>query len=149
MNELRQKQAILRKQFAAFMDTARAIMIQLETNAKESTSSSACLLPQILLIQTLVAKDFNVPITVMSARIRTNKYVTPRHVAMMFARELTEHTLEDIGASFLRDHSAIVHAINATTRRIETEPMFAEKVKVLRANCQLALMENAMPQIVA
>jgi chromosomal replication initiator protein len=34
----------------------------------------------------------------------------PRQVAMALARELTEHSLPDIGQAFEKDHTTVLHA---------------------------------------
>ena len=46
---------------------------------------------------------------------RARDIVLPRQVAMYLTRELTGHSLPEIGQYFGRDHSTVMHAINKVT----------------------------------
>ncbi len=57
-----------------------------------------------------VSKYYNIRETdLMSAR-RTRSLARPRQIAMALAKELTQHSLPEIGQSFGKDHTTVLHA---------------------------------------
>ncbi|MEA3560591.1 MAG: chromosomal replication initiator protein DnaA, partial [Candidatus Omnitrophota bacterium] len=67
----------------------------------------------IELIQKKVAEYFDVRISDMRAKKRSRVVVYPRQIAMYLVRELTEHSLPEIGEFFGgRDHTTILYAYN-------------------------------------
>jgi chromosomal replication initiator protein len=62
-------------------------------------------------IQKTVAEYFNIRISDLSAKSRSRQVARPRQIAMSMAKELTEHSLPEIGNSFGgRDHTTVLHA---------------------------------------
>jgi len=67
-------------------------------------------------IQKMVADYYNIRIGDMHSKRRTRSVARPRQVAMALAKELTNHSLPEIGDAFGgRDHTTVLHAC----RRIE------------------------------
>jgi chromosomal replication initiator protein len=63
------------------------------------------------LIQSKAADYFDLHILDMKKKNRSKNVALPRQIAMYLARELTKHSLPEIGDSFGgRDHSTIIHA---------------------------------------
>jgi len=59
----------------------------------------------------VVIKHFNVRLSDLQSKGRSRSIVFPRQVAMYLARELTQHSLEEIGGYFGgRDHTTVLHA---------------------------------------
>ena len=63
------------------------------------------------LIQAKTADYFDLHILDMKKKNRSKNVALPRQIAMYLARELTRHSLPEIGETFGgRDHSTIIHA---------------------------------------
>ncbi|HKY90620.1 MAG TPA: chromosomal replication initiator protein DnaA [Nevskiaceae bacterium] len=61
-------------------------------------------------IMSTVAKYYNIPLKDLRSPRRSRMLARPRQVAMALARELTEHSLPDIGQAFEKDHTTVLHA---------------------------------------
>jgi len=82
----------------------------------------------IELIQKKVADYFDIKPADMKTKKRTRQVSYPRHVAMYLTREMTGHTLPEIGEYFGgRDHSTVIHACD----KIETDSKKSPNVKNL------------------
>ena len=67
----------------------------------------------IPLIQKQTAEFFNLKPGLLLSKKRTKNIVTARHIAMYLSRELTDHSLPEIGNSFGgKDHSTVIHSCN-------------------------------------
>ncbi len=53
---------------------------------------------------------------------RMREVVVPRQIAMYLIRDLTSHSLPEIGTFFDRDHSTVMHAIAKVTENVEKDP---------------------------
>ncbi|GAH19307.1 unnamed protein product, partial [marine sediment metagenome] len=74
------------------------------------------------LIQRRVAEYFDIRMSDMRAKKRTQAVVFPRQIAMYLVRDLTEHSLPEIGEYFGgRDHTTILHAYNKIKDRLEKD----------------------------
>ena len=72
--------------------------------------------PTVAAIQEEVARYYMLPTIEMRSQRRARRVARPRQIAMYLCRELTEHSLPNIGRLFGgRDHSTVMHAI----RKIE------------------------------
>ena len=67
---------------------------------------------------------------------RARDIVIPRQVAQYLIRELTEHSLPEIGQFFGRDHSTVMHGINKITEQMGKDPELAATVNTLRSRIQ-------------
>ena len=62
-------------------------------------------------IQKTVAQYFKIRLADLNSKRRTRTITRPRHLAMALAKELTNHSLPEIGDSFGgRDHTTVLHA---------------------------------------
>ena len=62
-------------------------------------------------IQRLVAEYYKIKVSDLLSKSRKQSVTRPRHVAMALSRELTNHSLPEIGAAFGgRDHSTVLNA---------------------------------------
>ncbi len=62
-------------------------------------------------IQKVVAEYFNIRVSDLLSRRKTRSVVRPRQIAMALAKELTSHSLPEIGTAFGgRDHTTVLHA---------------------------------------
>ena len=72
-------------------------------------------------IQKTVANYYKIRVGDLSAETRTRSIVRPRQLSMALARELTNHSLPEIGDSFGgRDHTTVLHACHKIEELKET-----------------------------
>lgn len=63
-------------------------------------------------IQKVVAGYYKIRVTELLSAKRTRSLARPRQIAMALAKELTKHSLPEIGSAFGgRDHSTVIHAV--------------------------------------
>ena len=75
------------------------------------------------LIQEAVADYFSLDVSALSSKRRTAAITYPRHIAMYLCKELTERTLDEIGANFGgKDHSTVINACRNIERKIIEDP---------------------------
>ena len=78
-------------------------------------------------IQRIVARQYNVSRSDLLSSRRTANVVRPRQVAMALARELTNHSLPEIGDAFGgRDHTTVMHACDRVKDLREMERRASE-----------------------
>ncbi|GAA5514319.1 chromosomal replication initiator protein DnaA [Deinococcus carri] len=82
------------------------------------------------------AGHFGLPPEVIRGAGRARDVVVPRQVAMYLIRELTEHSLPEIGQFFGRDHSTVMHAVSKVTEQMGKEPELTASVDALRRQLQ-------------
>ena len=83
-------------------------------------------------IQQLVALSFGIDPRCMKIRSTDEEHAWPRQVAMYLTRELTDHSLQRIGASFNRHHTTVLHAIRAVEQRMRSDRFARLDVAALR-----------------
>ena len=86
-------------------------------------------------IQKTVADYYQLRVADLLSKKRTRSLARPRQVAMSLAKELTEHSLPEIGDSFGgRDHTTVLHACRLIKELIATDGRMREDWdKLLRA----------------
>ncbi|MCX5657251.1 MAG: chromosomal replication initiator protein DnaA [Candidatus Omnitrophica bacterium] len=73
-------------------------------------------------IQKKIADHFNIRFLDMRTKKRNQTVVFPRQLAMYLSRELTGHSLSEIGMYFGgKDHTTILHACNKITKDMEKQ----------------------------
>jgi len=78
-------------------------------------------------IQKVVADYFQLRVSDLHSPRRTQSLVRPRQMAMALARELTEHSLPEIGEAFGgRDHTTVMHACKEVKKRVGGDPKTRE-----------------------
>ena len=61
-------------------------------------------------IKRQVSTYFNIRVADLSSPRRTRSLARPRQIAMALAKELTQHSLPEIGHGFGKDHTTVLHA---------------------------------------
>ncbi|ARB43980.1 chromosomal replication initiator protein DnaA [Alloalcanivorax xenomutans] len=78
-------------------------------------------------IQRTVAEYYKIKIPDLHSPRRTRSVARPRQIAMALSKELTSHSLPEIGASFGgRDHTTVLHACRKVNELRETSPEIEE-----------------------
>ncbi|MHC5089096.1 MAG: helix-turn-helix domain-containing protein, partial [Planctomycetota bacterium] len=79
-----------------------------------------------------VSDHFDVRITDIQSKKRSQSIALPRQVCMYLARNLTRHSLEEIGGHLGgRDHSTVVHACSKIEQMYREEADFRDQVDFL------------------
>ncbi len=82
--------------------------------------------PSMENILTLVTEHYGVKLSDLQSKKRTNAIAYPRQVAMYLARQITRHSLEEIGGFFGgRDHSTVIHAVEKMEELRRSDPSTA------------------------
>jgi chromosomal replication initiator protein len=85
-----------------------------------ATHAQAITIPNI---QKITAEYFNVRLQDLLSKRRVRSLARPRQIAMTLSKELTEHSLPEIGEAFGgRDHTTVMHACKTIRKFIETDP---------------------------
>jgi chromosomal replication initiator protein len=83
-------------------------------------------------IQKTAAEYFKIRVSELLSKKRTRSIARPRQVAMALAKELTNHSLPEIGEAFGgRDHTTVLHACRKVAELKETDPRIAEDYRNL------------------
>lgn len=83
-------------------------------------------------IKKVVAQYYNIRVTEMDSQRRTRSIARPRQVAMALSKELTNHSLPEIGDEFGgRDHTTVLHAQRKIAELCESDPKLEEDYRIL------------------
>lgn len=83
-------------------------------------------------IQETVAEYYKIRLSDLSAKGRSRSIVRPRQMAMMLAKELTNHSLPEIGEAFGgRDHTTVIHACKKIIALRATDNLIHEDHRIL------------------
>jgi chromosomal replication initiator protein len=78
-------------------------------------------------IQKTVAEYFKIRVADLLSKRRNRSIARPRQIAMALAKELTTHSLPEIGDGFGgRDHTTVLHACRRVKSLRDTETRVAE-----------------------
>ena len=131
-SNVRELEGALKRVIASAHFTGRSIDIEL---IRESLKDLLALQDkQISLdnIQRTVAEYYKIKVSDMMSKRRSRSVARPRQVAMSLAKELTNHSLPEIGDSFGgRDHTTVLHACRKIKELEETDADIREDCKNL------------------
>ncbi len=83
-------------------------------------------------IQRVVAEYYKIKVSDLHSKRRTRSVARPRQVAMALSKELTNHSLPEIGNSFGgRDHTTVLHACRKVAELRESDTDIREDYKNL------------------
>lgn len=110
-SNVRDLEGALRRLLANAQFTGRGITIEFTKEALHDLISLQDKLINIESIQKTVADYFKIRITDLLSKSRAQTVTRPRQIAMTLARELTDHSLTEVGEAFGgRDHSTVINA---------------------------------------
>jgi chromosomal replication initiator protein len=110
-SNVRELEGALRRVLATARFTSRPITVELARTALKDLLAVQQKLITIENIQRMVANYFRIRPADLSSKSRSRSITRPRQIAMALAKELTRHSLPEIGAAFGgRDHSTVLHA---------------------------------------
>jgi chromosomal replication initiator protein len=86
------------------------------------------------MIQKRVADHYQIRHSDMTSKRRPANIVLPRQIAMHLARQLTKHSLQEIGDAFGgRDHGTVIHACKTVDNMMEQDDTVRSSVEFLKA----------------
>jgi chromosomal replication initiator protein len=110
-SNVRELEGALRRVIANSHFTGRAITLEFTKEALKDLLSLQAKLVTIENIQKTVADYYKVRMADLLSKRRSRSVARPRQVAMALAKELTSHSLPEIGDAFGgRDHTTVLHA---------------------------------------
>ncbi len=88
-------------------------------------------------IQKAVAAHYKIRVNDLLSSSRSRSIARPRQLAMALAKELTKHSLPEIGKAFGgRDHSTVIHAARKIAELRAADTMIEEDYKILLRTLQ-------------
>ena len=110
-SNVRELEGALRRVLASSFFTGRPIDIELAGDSLKDLLTFQERLITINNIQKTVAEYYKIRVSDLHAKSRSRQVARPRQVAMALAKELTNHSLPEIGDAFGgRDHTTVLHA---------------------------------------
>ncbi len=83
-------------------------------------------------IKKTVADYYNIRVSDLESKSRARAVTRPRQLAMLLSKELTQHSLPDIGKNFgNRDHTTVLHACKAMLLLIKKDVHIEEAYRIL------------------
>lgn len=131
-SNVRELEGALRRVIANAHFTGKAITIEFVNDALRDLLALQDKLVTIENIQKTVADYYKVKVADLLSKRRSRSIARPRQMAMALAKELTNHSLPEIGDSFGgRDHTTVIHACRKVKELITEAGEFAEDYKNL------------------
>ena len=126
-SNVRELEGALRRVIANSRFTGQAITVDFAKDALKDLLSLQARLVTIENIQKTVADYYKVRVADLLSKRRSRSVARPRQVAMALAKELTSHSLPEIGDAFGgRDHTTVMHACKRIKELRDTEQRIRE-----------------------
>jgi chromosomal replication initiator protein len=126
-SNVRELEGALRRVVATSNFTGRPITLEF---AKEALRDLLALQEKLITIENIqktVAEYYKIRIADLLSKRRSRSIARPRQVAMALAKELTNHSLPEIGDAFGgRDHTTVLHACRRVKELRETDRRIGE-----------------------
>jgi chromosomal replication initiator protein len=126
-SNVRELEGALRRVLATSRFTGRPVTLELAREALKDLLAAQERLVTIENIQKTVAEYFKIRVADLLSKRRSRSITRPRQVAMALARELTNHSLPELGDAFGgRDHTTVMHACDRVKDLREIERRASE-----------------------
>lgn len=126
-SNVRELEGALRRVVATSHFTGRPITLDFAKEALRDLLALQERLVTVENIQKTVAEYYKIRIADLLSKRRSRSIARPRQVAMALAKELTNHSLPEIGDAFGgRDHTTVLHACRRVKALRETERRIGE-----------------------
>jgi chromosomal replication initiator protein len=131
-SNVRELEGALRRVIANAHFTGKPITIEFVSDALRDLLALQDKLVTIENIQKTVAEYYKVKVADLLSKRRSRSIARPRQMAMALAKELTNHSLPEIGDHFGgRDHTTVIHACRKVKELVQEAKDFAEDYKNL------------------
>ncbi|MBE0493443.1 MAG: chromosomal replication initiator protein DnaA [Thiomicrospira sp.] len=119
---VRELEGALKRVVAFAQFTQRSLSVEMVKEALKDLLALQQKMVTLENIQKTVADYFKLRVADMLSKRRTRNVARPRQVAMALAKELTHHSLPEIGDAFGgRDHTTVLHAVRKIKELRETD----------------------------
>jgi chromosomal replication initiator protein len=119
---IRELEGALTTIYAVATTTGKEITLELARIALEGQIESAARHISISDIIDVVTNHFDVRLTDLQSKKRSQSITEPRQICMFLARNLTKHSLEEIGGHLGgRDHTTVMHACSKIGHASESD----------------------------
>jgi chromosomal replication initiator protein len=126
-SNVRELEGALRRVLANARFTGHAITLEFAKEALRDVLALQDKLVTVENIQKTVGEYFKIRVADLLSKRRSRSIARPRQIAMALAKELTTHSLPEIGDAFGgRDHTTVLHACRRVKALRETETRVAE-----------------------
>jgi len=126
-SNIRELEGALRRVIASSMFTGRPISVDLTKDALRDLLALQERLVTIENIQRTVAEYYKIRIGDLSSSKRSRSIARPRQMAMALSKELTSHSLPEIGDAFGgRDHTTVLHGCRKINELRESDVKISE-----------------------
>ncbi|GMQ87602.1 MAG: chromosomal replication initiator protein DnaA [Gammaproteobacteria bacterium] len=126
-SNVRELEGALKRVIASARFTGRSIDIKFTKEALRDLLALQDKLVSIDNIQKTVAEYYKIRVADLHSARRTRSITRPRQIAMLLAKELTNHSLPEIGSAFGgRDHTTVLHACRKVNELKESDMRIAE-----------------------
>lgn len=126
-SNIRELEGALRRVIASARFTGRTIDLAFTKESLRDLLALQDKLVSVDNIQKTVAEYYKIRVTDLLSARRTRSITRPRQIAMALAKELTSHSLPEIGESFGgRDHTTVLHACRKVNELKESDLRIAE-----------------------
>lgn len=126
-SNVRELEGALRRVIASASFTGRPIDMDLASDSLRDLLSFQERLVTVNNIQKTVAEYYKIRVSDLHSKSRSRQVARPRQVAMALAKELTDHSLPEIGDAFGgRDHTTVLHACRKIVELSSTDARIKE-----------------------
>jgi len=131
-SNVRELEGSLRRVVANAHFTGKAITVDFARDALKDLLAVQSKLVTLENIQKTVADYFRVKVSDLHSARRSRSITRPRQVAMALAKELTQHSLPEIGQAFGgRDHTTVIHACRKVAELREQDANVENDYRIL------------------
>ena len=131
-SNVRELEGALKRVIAHSHFTSRDITVELVQEALKDLLALQDRLVSIDNIQRVVAEYYKIKVADLLSKRRSRSVARPRQVAMYLAKDLTNHSLPEIGDAFGgRDHTTVLHACRKIKSLLDADADIREDVKNL------------------
>lgn len=121
-SNVRELEGALKRVAATAQFTGRAITVDFAKEALKDLLAVQERMISIENIQKTVAEYYKIKVSDLHSKRRNRSVARPRQVAMALAKELTSHSLPEIGEAFGgRDHTTVLHACRTIKQMRESD----------------------------
>lgn len=126
-SNVRELEGALKRLLAYASFTGKPLSIELTKDALKDLLAVQDKQVTIDNIQKTVAEYFKIRVSDLHSKSRSRSITRPRQIAMALAKELTSHSLPEIGDSFGgRDHTTVLHACKKVEELTRSDSRFEE-----------------------
>jgi len=131
-SNVRELEGALKRVIASAHFTGKAIDVPMVRDSLKDLLALQDRLVSIDNIQRTVAEHYKIKMSDMLSKRRTRSIARPRQVAMAMAKQLTNHSLPEIGEAFGgRDHTTVLHACRRVKELQDSSTEIREDLKLL------------------